>query len=356
VNKVNEDATELFHTVFRNQEDKEAIREYVCVLTSLWWNCLSSISHSSRFDGSRCLNELFFHAEIDHRFSKTCARIATSQYALAGVLAFLILVQVGCSLAYIARRPPMVRDEDKRAAVMVMVPCYNESDNELRKTIDSVLANDYPDENRVLVVVADGVITGRGETKSCPATLAEILGFTFDPYDDAQAYESVGAITTNYASIYHGTYSSTKYPGKALKYIVVVKQGGPKERGTARAGNRGKRDSQLLLFGILNRIQYNRRPTDLDLVFMNALRDLSLSCIDIEYLMAIDADTRVSKDAIKYFVYKLDHDKSVLACCGETQVDNKAQSFVTMIQVRIGASRSLFCAGSSLTSPLGIGL
>lgn len=281
-----------------------------------------------------CLDELFYHAEIDERFSRTCANIAIAQYALAGVLAFLIMVQVGCSLAYIARRPPMVRDEDKRAAVMVMVPCYNESDNELRKTIDSVLANDYPSENRVLVVVADGVITGRGETKSCPATLGEILGFEFDPYDDAQAYESVGARTTNYASIYAGTYTSSKCPGNSLKYIVVVKQGCTDERGTARAGNRGKRDSQLLLFGMLNRIQYNRRPSDLDLVFMNAMQDLNLSLSDVEYLMAIDADTRVSKDAIKFFVHKLEHDKAVLACCGETQVDNKAQSFITMIQVR----------------------
>ena len=29
VNKLNEDATELFHTVFRNKEDKESIRGYV---------------------------------------------------------------------------------------------------------------------------------------------------------------------------------------------------------------------------------------------------------------------------------------------------------------------------------------
>jgi chitin synthase len=254
----------------------------------------------------------------------------------------LILVQVGCSLAYIARRPPMVRDEDRKAAVMIMVPCYNESDNELRKTIDSVLANDYPDENRVLVVVADGVITGRGETKSCPATLGEILGFQFDPHDDAYAYESVGAVTTNYASVYSGIYSSRNIAGKELKYIVVVKQGSLKERGMQRAGNRGKRDSQLLLFGILNRVQYNRRATDLDVVFMDALQDISLSPIDIEYLMAIDADTRVSKDALKFFVHKLEHDNSVLACCGETQVDNKTQSFITMIQVRIIGSTVTF--------------
>ena len=144
----------------------------------------------------------------------------------------------------------MVRDEDKMAAVMVMVPCYNESAAELRKTIDSVLANDYPDENKLLVVVADGVMTGRGEKMSCPETLGSILGFHFDIHHKGYEYESVGAKTLNEASIYSGNYKNTKHPDKTLKYIVVVKQGTKEERGTARAGNRGKRDSQLLLFGI----------------------------------------------------------------------------------------------------------
>jgi chitin synthase len=234
----------------------------------------------------------------------------------------------------------MVRDEDKRAAVMVMVPCYNESHKELRKTIDSVLDTDYPDENKVLVVVADGVMTGRGETMSCPETLASILGFRFSTSDDAQAYQSTGARTTNYASIYPGRYSSKNYPGKELRYIVVVKQGGAEERGSGRAGNRGKRDSQLLLFGILNRLQYNRRPTELDMTFMMAMKRLGVFILDVEYLMAIDADTRVSKDAIKFFVHKMDKDKSVLACCGETRVDNKSQSFTTMIQVGYSGLRS----------------
>lgn len=303
----NKDASMLFDDLFQGEIAQEAVKG--------------------------CLDELFYHGEIDERYTPRCQRIAKGQYALAGILGFLIMVQVTCSLLYITRRPPMVRDEDKLAAIMVMVPCYNESEKELRKTIDSCLANDYPDENVVLVVVADGVITGRGEELSCPETLGEILGFKFDPNDEAQAYESVGARTTNYATVYSGVYKSPVQANSGLKYVVVVKQGCPDERGTPRAGNRGKRDSQLLLFGILNRIQYHRRPTELDLVFTNALNDLDLQPSDVEYLMAIDADTRVSKDSFKYFVHKMDHDESVLACCGETQVDNKSQSFITMIQV-----------------------
>ena len=168
---------------------------------------------------------------------------------------------------------------------------------------------------------------------SCPETLGSILGFQFNPYHTGYEYKSVGTKTKNEASIYSGTYQSSRHPGKTLKYIVVVKQGTSDERGTSRAGNRGKRDSQLLLFGILNRMMYNRRPTELDLIFADALQELNLSLNVMEFLMAIDADTRVAPDAMKYFIHKMDNDKSVLACCGETQVDNKNQSLITMIQV-----------------------
>ena len=307
VNKLNEDASDLFRVVFPNEKHQEAMLS--------------------------CLDELFYHGQIDDRYTETCVRIAMSQYVLVAIFSFLTAVQVICSLAYIARRPPFVKEDDMQAGVMVMVPCYNESDNELRKTIDSVLANKYPDENKVLCVVADGVITGRGEALSCPETLGAILGFTFSNLDDAFEYTSIGAKTTNFASIYSGRYTSEKYQGKYLKYLVVIKQGGPDEINTPRAGNRGKRDSQLLLFGIINRLQYNRRPTQLDLVFRQALDNLEIPLKDVEYLMAIDADTRVSDTAMRFFVHKMENDKSALACCGETRVDNKAQSFVTMLQV-----------------------
>jgi cellulose synthase/poly-beta-1,6-N-acetylglucosamine synthase-like glycosyltransferase len=286
------------------------------------------------FRHQRCLDELFSFAQIDTRYKESCTRLSLSQYILVGILSFLIVVQVVCSLFYIARRTPFVKEEEMQKGILVMVPCYNESDKELRKTVDSVLANDYPDEKRILVVVADGVITGKDETKSCPETLGSLLGFDFDPSDVSYPYNSLGANTTNYASIYSGVYTSDKSPDKKLKYIVIVKQGGPEERLTNRPGNRGKRDSQILLFGILNRLQYGRKRTDLDEKFTATLDSLGL-CLhgDIEYLMAIDADTRVSDTSLKFLMHKLEHDKSILACCGETRVDNKMQSLMTMIQV-----------------------
>mmetsp|Transcript_10251 Transcript_10251/g.29218 ORF Transcript_10251/g.29218 Transcript_10251/m.29218 type:complete len:2089 (+) Transcript_10251:609-6875(+) len=304
INKVNEDATELFNDVFTNDEFR------------------------------RCLDEMFYVGRIDSKENKACDIIQIFIIAILFAFTGLMGVQVLCSLMYLARRIPNFKTEDMAAAVLVLVPCYNESDSELRKTIDSVLMNDYPEENKVMMVVADGVITGKGEPCSTPETLGRILGFTFEGDDEAYEYQSIGKKTQNFASVYSGTYE--KRIGKqcrSLKYMVVVKQGAADERGTPRAGNRGKRDSQLLLAHMLNRLHYNREPLELDVKVKQDLDWLGVPLRDIEYLMAIDADTRVADDAVKHMVYSMERNPKTLACCGETQVDNKGQTWVTMIQV-----------------------
>lgn len=102
----------------------------------------------------------------------------TLNYVMYGILFFtagILLLQCFCSLILAAQSLHMkmeyskfVKSSDCRqkrlqqdSIVMVMVPCYNEGETELRKTIKSILETDYPQENKVLVVVADGIITGK---------------------------------------------------------------------------------------------------------------------------------------------------------------------------------------------------
>jgi chitin synthase len=62
-----------------------------------------------------------------------------------------------------------------------------------------------------------------------------------------------------------------------MNYIVIVKTGIPSEKGNPRAGNRGKRDSQLLFTGLLNRFHHGRELNDLDNAIKNALDHLQVS-------------------------------------------------------------------------------
>ena len=282
-----------------------------------------------------CLDELFFEARVDDRYDPACAGIGILMYFFLFFVVGMLAVQVICSLIYLFRGHITFTEEDTQAAVMIMVPCYNEGENELKKTFDSVINTIYPEENKVMVVVADGVITGSGEAYSTPEICARLLDFEIDFEDDeCYHYKSRGKKRDNYASIYTGTFEcEVNEVEKSLKYIVIVKRGAPEDRAGDRAGNRGKRDSQLVITGMLNRIHHNREPEELDMALVKALFSVGLPAKDIEYLMCIDADTRVHEHSINHMIYAMERDKNCLACCGETQVDNKAQSWVTMIQV-----------------------
>ena len=280
-----------------------------------------------------CLEELFYIGLLDDNLNTFCATLNIMMYCMLIFVATLMMVQFLASMVYICPRHRTYSEEDVRSPVMVMVPCYNEGDNELRKTIKSVLNTTYPDENKVLFMVADGLVTGNGEDMSTPEHLANILGFDIDEFeDDTFEYDCIGVThTKNRARVYHGILQKGH---KFLKYIVVVKCGLPEEATTsAKPGNRGKRDSQLITIGYFNRIHYGRELTELDSAIQRAMVDLNLQADMVRFLMAIDADTRVDTMSITHMVYGMDKKERVLALCGETKVDNKASSWVTMIQV-----------------------
>ncbi|KAL7546674.1 hypothetical protein ACHAWF_010977 [Thalassiosira exigua] len=277
-----------------------------------------------------CLDDLFYVGVLDEKEDVLCRALNIAMYSVMIMIAAVLGIQCVCSLIYLVRMRRTITRDDTRSKVIVMVPCYNEGNKELRKTIDSVMDTSYPDDNKVLLVVADGNITGKGERISTPETLAKILGYKMGPNDRTYKCQSIGDLTENRAKIYYGIY---KDAGKELKYLVVVKCGLPSERGSARAGNRGKRDSQLLFTGLLNRFHHGRELNDLDRALGNALDRMQLPLDEVRYLMAIDADTRVDRESISHMTYSMNKNDHILALCGETKVDNKAQSWVTMIQV-----------------------
>lgn len=302
INKLNEDATELFLSVYPDD----------------------------RVLG--CMDELFYVGIIDTRFDVVCFVLNIIMYFLLGFVALIMVAQMFCSLMYIAKGTRTYTEEDTQDQVIIMVPCYNEGGEELLKTIDSVMATTYPEENKVVFVIADGVVTGSGQEMSTPEHLAEILGFEIDvDTDELYEYDSIGLLTTNKARVYHGYY---EVEDKSLKYLVVVKAGLPMEQsGSAKPGNRGKRDSQLVIMGYFNRIYHGRELNELDAAIEDALIDLNMQSDDMRLLMTIDADTRVDEMSVTHMVYSMNQNDSILALCGETKVDNKWQSWVTMMQV-----------------------
>lgn len=74
------------------------------------------------------------------------------------------------------------------------------------------------------------------------------------------------------------------------RYMVVVKVGKPTER--SKPGNRGKRDSQILLMHYLNRVHFDLPMSPLELEIYHQMRNvIGIDPAFYEYIFTIDADT-----------------------------------------------------------------
>lgn len=133
--------------------------------------------------------------------------------------------------------------------------------------------------------------------------------------------------------------------------MIVVKCGTEAEAiSDKKPGNRGKRDSQLILMNFFSRVTYNDRMTPLDFdlfrkihTLMGVTPDFFEVCLMVRVHLPlhfrvlmypqVDADTKVYPESLKYLVNCMHHDQMIMGVCGETRIANKRDSWVTAIQV-----------------------
>ena len=140
-----------------------------------------------------------------------------------------------------------------------LVTCYSEGEEGIRTTLDSIAGTSYADERKLLFVVCDGMITGSGEKKSTPDICVGMIDA--DPRFGNPAPMSYLAVAAgrkahNQAMVYAGHYLHAK--GHRTPIIVIVKCGTPDEVNDAKPGNRGKRDSQLILMNFFSCVARRR--------------------------------------------------------------------------------------------------
>jgi chitin synthase len=115
--------------------------------------------------------------------------------------------------------------------------------------------------------------------------------------------------------------------------VVIAKCGNPLEAGEAKPGNRGKRDSHMVLMAFLQKVMFDERMTTLEYEFFNALWAVTGVTPDrYELVLCVDADTKAFPDSLSRMVACMVHDPEIMGLCGETKIANKADTWVTMIQ------------------------
>lgn len=195
-----------------------------------------------------CLRNLFTIGKVDNRESAQCQFATYILLSLSIVMVSIIGFKFLASVNFSAPRAP----EDHDKFVICQVPCYTEGDSSLRRTIDSLAQMKYDDKRKLLLVICDGMIVGSGNDRPTPRIVLDILGA--DPNLDPEPLSFLslgeGAKQHNMGKVYSGLYECA---GHVVPYLVVAKIGKPTER--SRPGNRGKRDSQMLLMRFLNKVR-----------------------------------------------------------------------------------------------------
>jgi chitin synthase len=275
----------------------------------------------------KCMDNLFFISTVDHRNDFKCQITNYMMLAASMVIAAVLLVKFLAALQFGSKRQPEEHDK----FVICQVPCYTEGEDSLAKTIDSLAYLEYDDKRKLIFIISDGMIIGSGNDRPTPRIVLDHMGI--DPEIDPEAlwYDSIGTGTNqvNMAKVYSGLY---EYEGHPVPFIVVVKVGTYRE--TSRPGNRGKRDSQMILMRYLHNVHHNYPMTPLELELYHQMKNvIGVDPSFYEYILMVDADTVVMQDSLNMLISSMVRDSKIMGICGETRLANEKDTWVTMIQV-----------------------
>ncbi|KAH3898726.1 chitin synthase CHS3 SCDLUD_005051 [Saccharomycodes ludwigii] len=223
------------------------------------------------------------------------------------------------------------------------VTCYSEDEVGLRTTLDSISTTDYPNSHKLIMILCDGLIKGSGNDKTTPDIVLDMMEDCITTRDEVTAHSYIavasGSKRHNMAKVYAGfyKYNDATVPiekQQRVPLIAIVKTGTPNEAGTAKPGNRGKRDSQVILMSFLQKLTFNERMTDLEYEILKNIWCITGLMPDFyEAVLMVDADTKVFPDSLTHMLAEMVKDPEIMGLCGETKISNKKQSWVTAIQV-----------------------
>ncbi|TKA82856.1 Chitin synthase 4 [Friedmanniomyces simplex] len=214
------------------------------------------------------------------------------------------------------------------AHAICLVTAYSEGPEGIRTTLDSIAMTDYPNSHKLILVICDGLIKGKGESMSTPeACLSMMRDHAVHPADvQPFSYVAVasGSKRHNMAKIYSGFYDYGR------DSIIPVE----KQQRVPMPGNRGKRDSQIILMSFLQKVMFDERMTELEYEMFNGIWKITGISPDFyEIVLMVDADTKVFPDSLTHMISAMVKDPEIMGLCGETKIANKTASWVSMIQV-----------------------
>lgn len=277
-------------------------------------------------DYMNCMDNLFYVGIVDNRKSYTCLLTNQILFVSSILLMCIIGVKFLAALQFQSGNDPEPQDRH----VIVTIPCFNEGADALRTAITSIVSSIYADQRILLFIIVDGMVVGSGNDRPTLNIILDLLGVEDGRAAPDVAYHAIatGSQQLNFGRVYSGHIDLSC---KKLPFICVAKVGAPGE--SYRPGNRGKRDSQMVLMQYLSRVYTGAPMNPLELEIYSNFTFLGLDPKWYEFVLCVDGDTEILPGALSSLVAEMAQDKLIAGICGETQLRNENQSWVTMIQV-----------------------
>ncbi|KAI9307196.1 chitin synthase-domain-containing protein, partial [Cunninghamella echinulata] len=292
-----------------------------------WDQYFKKLAPETQAMNMNCLNNAFYIGDVDVRDTVRCTFSNYLLLSFACLMCLTIVVKFLAALQF--GGAPTPEDHDK--FVICQVPCYTEDEESLRKTIDSLTVLNYDDRRKLLLIIADGMIMGSGNDRPTPRIVLDVLGYDTTQDPEPLMFKSIGegSKQLNYGKVYSGLYECE---GHVVPYLVIAKVGKASER--AKPGNRGKRDSQMILMNFLNKVHFDHPMTPMELEMFHQIKNvIGVHPSFYEYILMVDSDTEVEANALNHMISTMLHDGKIIGLCGETKLSNEDRSWTTMIQV-----------------------
>lgn len=209
--------------------------------------------------------------------------------------------------------------------IIVHIPLYNEDLEIIESTINSISSLNYNLDNILILIVVDGIILNNTLNKTIDYILLEMFLKNNEYIEDNlnnNIYNDTIKYKNNNLKIYNGDYNK-------IKYSVILKCGNNSEIGDLKRGNRGKKDSALIIYETLYYINnFENIPNEYLEIHNNMIDNLN----NYKYILIVDCDTDLEYNSLIILVDYLNNNNNTIAVCGQTIVKNKDENFITIVQ------------------------
>jgi len=189
---------------------------------------------------------------------------------------------------------------------LYVVPCYNESEEELKNSIHSLIKQRIVEgDERLILIICDGKVKGHGNQYTTDVILQDMLNINGS--GESYNYTTWNG-TNNTINIFNTTYSYKRF---VVPIILIIKE-----------NNYGKRDSLVLIRRLC--LSFNNDNND-DNIINNILEETFSGKID--YIIGIDGDTIFDYNCTYELIEGIEKDKNIHGCVGFVDIYPKMNMY-----------------------------